>query len=98
VARVAKYVRLTVRPESEADLLASLARIREASQQESGTHLWTLHSERGTPHTYAMYEIYADDDAAVEHEHLTELVELLARLPELLVGPPELTVLDEMPS
>ena len=95
MARVAKFVMLTPKPEHEKELIERLERVRTAAREEVGTHFWTLHGVRDTERTYAMYEIYADEQANLAHEELPELVDLLPRLEHLLEGPFQLVVMDE---
>jgi quinol monooxygenase YgiN len=95
VSRVAKFVRLTPKAEHEAELIDRLQRVRAAARTEVGTDFWTLHSVRGTERTYAMYEIYRDEESNLAHEQLPELVDLLPRLGHLLEAPFELLEMDE---
>lgn len=97
MSRIAKYVSLTVKPEHEQELLERLGAVRAAAAREEGTDFWTLHAVRDQPHTYAMYEIYRDEQANAAHEELPELVDLLPRLDGLLAGPYSLVLLDELP-
>jgi len=96
MTRIAKYVRMTVKPEHEQELLERLGRIRVAASEEVGTDFWTLHIVRDEPHTYAMYEIYRDAEANEAHEQLPDLVDLLPRLAGMLTAPASLTLLDEI--
>jgi len=93
--RVAKFVMLTPKPEHEQELIERLERVRAAAREEVGTDFWTLHGVRNTERTYAMYEIYVDEQANLVHEDLPELVDLLPRLEHLLEGPFQLVLMDE---
>ena len=95
MSRVAKFVLLTPKADHEKELIERLERVRAAAREEDGTHFWTLHNVRDTERTYAMYEIYADEQANLAHEDLPELVDLLPRLENLLEGPFQLIVMDE---
>ncbi len=95
MTRVAKYVQLTARPEREAELLTRLAAVQQAAAEEPGTDIWILHTVPGQPNTYAMYEIYRDEQASAEHEQLPALRELLPELNDMLVEPFTLVALEE---
>lgn len=85
------FTRLTAVPGRRDDLLALLNELGVATRAEPGCEQFVVHAARDEPDRVHGYEVFADDDAVVDHR-ATEAVRVAQeRLPALLAEPPEIT-------
>jgi quinol monooxygenase YgiN len=94
MARPAVIVKFTCAPGKRDAYVAAMAAMFEQTQQESGAEVYVLNDDAGDPDVLWMYEMYADDAAFQAHCSSEAVLERVSTLdPELLAGPPEMTML-----
>jgi quinol monooxygenase YgiN len=91
---LAKFVLLTSKAGGEAELREALERTRRAARLESATLEWTIHDVPGRPGVVALYELFADAEAAAAHDAAPAVSALVASFDRLLSDAPVVHVLD----
>jgi len=86
--RTAALVRLTCKPGLRPALLEVLNNYVDRLDEEPGTEIYTLSIDPDNDSLVWMYEIFADEDAQVQHQQAPALGDLLPAMQELLDGPP----------
>lgn len=86
--------RLTAVPGRRADLLAAFDELHDAVAGETGTEIFAMHEARDDEDVVVFYEVYRDDAALTEHRESPAVKALVARLGDLVAGPPEITYLE----
>ena len=85
---------LRARPGRRDELAGLLAAIATEAEGEPGTHTFAVHTARDDDRTVVCYERYADDAAMAAHREGRALQALVAALPDLVEGPPEIVYLE----
>ena len=65
---------------------------------EEGTLRYTLNRDKSNPDILVIVEAYKDKEALKAHSSTPHFVEFSAKLPALLAGKPEISVLEEIQS
>jgi quinol monooxygenase YgiN len=71
---------------------ALLREVQEASRADAGCLNYGYYAEVADPHSYVAVEEWADMDALQAHLRQPHIARLIAALPELGDGPPQITV------
>jgi quinol monooxygenase YgiN len=85
------------RPEAVDELGDRLAEVVTATRQEAGCRRYDLHADIADPLRFVFVEEWADDDALTAHNGSEHLRALLADLPRLADGAPEVYRLRSFP-
>jgi|WetSurMetagenome_2_1015567.scaffolds.fasta_scaffold187984_2 quinol monooxygenase YgiN len=77
-------------PGKESGLEAALREMIPQVQNEEGTLNYTLHKSTTTPGRFCFYEKYTDQKAIDHHMNTPYFKALIAKIPELVKGDPQL--------
>ena len=94
---LAKVVRLQARPGQGAALDHALSEAQRAAALEIGTTAWEWFPGV-EEHCRVIIELFADDEAAAQHDASPAVAALLARFAEMLATDPDVEVLRNMPA
>ncbi|MEI7452971.1 MAG: antibiotic biosynthesis monooxygenase [Actinomycetes bacterium] len=86
--RAAVLVRLTCKPGMRPALLEVLNKYVDRLDEEPGTEFYTLSIDPDSDNLVWLYQVYANDEAQVEHQQAPALAELLPAMQDLLNEPP----------
>jgi quinol monooxygenase YgiN len=86
-------VRLKVKEGAAAKFEAAFARAAQATRQEKGNRAYDLNRDTQTATQYLLYERWQDLSALEAHLKTPYITKLLAETGDLLVAPPEISVL-----
>jgi quinol monooxygenase YgiN len=89
VAPIVIFTRLVARPGRRDEVLEAFAPFLAAVEREPGTEMFTANVARDDPDMLLCYEVYRDGDALAAHRDSDAVRDLVARLGDLLAGPPE---------
>ena len=88
-APIVIFTRLVARPGRRNELLDAFAPFLAAVADEPGTEVFAAHTARDDADMLLCYEVYGDDAALAAHRDSDAVRDLVARLGDLLAGPPE---------
>jgi autoinducer 2-degrading protein len=91
MVRIVIFTRLTARPGRRAELLAAFDDLHDAAQREDGTEVFVMHTARDDADAVLFYEVYRDQAALDRHRESPAVRALVARLGDLVAGPPQIT-------
>lgn len=83
------FTRLVARPGRRNELLDAFAPFLAAVEDEPGTEAFAAHTARDDADMLLCYEVYRDEAALAAHRDSDAVRDLVARLGDLLAGPPE---------
>jgi (4S)-4-hydroxy-5-phosphonooxypentane-2,3-dione isomerase len=83
------FTRLVARPGRRDEVLEAFAPFLAAVADEPGTEFFAAHTARDDADVLLCYEVYRDDAALAAHRESEAVRDLVARLGDLLAGPPE---------
>jgi quinol monooxygenase YgiN len=89
VAPIVIFTRLVARPGRRDEVLEAFAPFLAAVADEPGTEVFAAHTARDDADMLLCYEVYRDDAALAAHRGSAAVRDLVARLGDLLAGPPE---------
>lgn len=92
--KVAVIAKITALPGKRDELVAVLAELITATNDESGTLLYAMNTEKANADAVWFYELYTDDDALGSHSTSDAMKAVGKKLAGVVGGPPELYVLD----
>lgn len=93
MAKVAVIAKLTAAPGKREELVAAFASMLDAVEQESGTLVYALNTDKGNADLVWFYELYEDDAALAAHSGSDAMKAVGGKLGGLLGGAPELFML-----
>ena len=93
MSKIAVIAKLTARSGRRDDLVAALAPLSEAVEDEAGTEVYAVHLDTGDADVVWFYELYGDDAALAAHSGSEAMKSAGGALAEVLAGPPEITLL-----
>lgn len=88
--RIAVFVKMEAKPGRRDDLVAGLAPLLAAAEDEAGTEVYVLHTSDDEPDVVRFYEQYPDADAMAAHSKSDTMREAGMALADLLTGRPEI--------
>lgn len=86
--RTAALVRLTCKPGLRPALLDVLNNYVDRLDEEPGTEFYTLSIDPDSDNLVWLYEIFANEEAQLEHQQALSLADLIPAMQELLEEPP----------
>ncbi len=86
--RTAALVRLTCKPGMRPALLDVLNKYVDRLDEEPGTEFYTLSIDPDSDNLVWLYQVYANEEAQLEHQQSPALAELIPGMQELLNEPP----------
>ncbi|MHB8464661.1 MAG: putative quinol monooxygenase [Acidimicrobiales bacterium] len=92
--KVAAIAKITAAPGKRDELVAALRELVTATNDEPGTLVYALHTEKANADAVWFYELYTDDDALAAHSGSPAMKEVGGKLRGLVGGPPEMFVLE----
>src|SRR5262245_28408465 len=84
------FAKLKARPGKRDELARGLDAIREETESEPGTLVFTVHTARDHDDVVLCYEVYRDEAAMSEHRDGKALLALMDVIGDLIEGAPEL--------
>ena len=84
------FAKLTAKPGRRAELAQGLDAIREETESEPGTLVFTVHTARDHDDIVLCYEVYRDEAAMAEHREGKALLAFMEVIGDLIEGAPEL--------
>jgi len=94
MAQIAYVVKLTAAEGKRDEALATLGKLVEATNAESGTLQYVMHTETADPNVIWFYELYADQAAFETHVASPTMAEVMGSLGGVLDGPADMRQLD----
>ena len=88
--------RLPLKEDRVDDAIEALKELMTHVAREEGTLLYTMNRAKSSPSTIVMIERYRDKAALSAHSSSPQFKELFAKLQGMLVGEPEISVLEEL--
>ena len=82
------FTRLTAAHGKRDELLAVLNELAAATRAEPGNEMFVVHPARDVPDVVLGYEVFADDQAVVDHRATDAVERARERLADLLIGDP----------
>lgn len=80
--------KITARPGAEGQLAEALATLVAATRAEPGCIQYFPHASLERPGEFVLYESWTNEAAFETHTKSPHFAALMARMPELLAGPP----------
>jgi quinol monooxygenase YgiN len=94
VGKVAVIAKLTAAPGKRDELVAAFESMLEAVEQEPGTLMYALNTDKANADVIWFYEVYTDDAALAAHSGSDAMKAVGGKLGGLIGGAPELFVLE----
>lgn len=91
--QIAAVAKLVAQPGRRDELVNALKALIDATADEPGTLMYTLHTQKDDDNTVWFYELYADQAALSAHSHSEAMKAVGGALGGLLGGAPEITLL-----
>jgi quinol monooxygenase YgiN len=88
MAKPSMFVKLSTQPGKRADLLAALDTMLEAVQAESGTQVYTVHTDNADENVVWIFELYENDEALAAHSSSAAMQTLMGSLGPVLGDAP----------
>jgi quinol monooxygenase YgiN len=94
MSKVAVIAKITALPDKRDEVVAILSGMVKKVEDEPGTLVYSLNTDKGDPDVIWFYELYTDDAALGTHGGSDAMKEMGQQLRGLAAGRPELFVLD----
>jgi len=86
--RTAALVRLTCKPGMRPALLDLFNNYMDRLGEEPGTEMYTLSIDPDSDNLVWLYQVFANDEAQLEHQQAPALADVIPAMQNLLDGPP----------
>jgi len=93
---VFSFVRLHARPSQEDELLRAAGEVLEPTRAEPGCQSIKLFRSTADPAVLFFHSAWKSADAFQDHSESSHLKAFLARLPDLMTGPPDVTITERV--
>jgi quinol monooxygenase YgiN len=94
MSKVAVVAKITAAPGKRDELVTALAELVKATEDEPGTLIYALNTDKGNDDVVWFYELYTDDAALAAHSGSEAMKAVGRKLGGLVGGAPEITTLD----
>ena len=95
---IAVIARMPVKEEKADEAIEAFKELMVLVAKEEGTLRYTLNRDKSNPNLLVIMEAYKDKEALKAHSSTPHFVEFSGKLPALLAGKPEISVLEEIHS
>lgn len=85
MAKPSMFVKLSAQPGKRDELLAAFAPMLEAVASESGTLVYSIHTDKADDDAIWVFELYEDDAALAAHSSSAAMQALMGTMGPLLV-------------
>jgi quinol monooxygenase YgiN len=82
------FVKLSTQPGKRAELLAALDQMLEVVEGESGTQVYSVHTDNGDENAVWIFEVYENDEALATHSTSAAMQTLMGALGPLIGDAP----------
>jgi quinol monooxygenase YgiN len=94
VPKLAVLAKFTALPGKREEIVAVMSEMVKVVQDEPGTLVYAMNTDKTDPDVIWFYEVYADQDALVAHGGSEAMKAAGGKLRDKAAGRPELTMLD----